>query len=200
MKTIGVFGDSITWGANDYEGGGWVTRLRNYFQYKSLSVDKDIDVYNLGVSGDNTEDLLRRFDVETKAREPDTIIFAIGINDSQFLISKRDNRVPLDNFESNLYSMIKRSVDAGKNVIILGLTRVDESKTTPIPWNTDKEYKNEYIEKYNNILKKLSKEFGLKYVDVYDLLSNNDLSDGLHPNATGHKKIFEMVKSKLLKI
>ena len=47
--TICIFGDSITWGAYDPEQGGWATRLRNYFEKQ----DNDVDVYNLGISGDN---------------------------------------------------------------------------------------------------------------------------------------------------
>ena len=86
MATICVFGDSIAWGAVDPENGGWVSSLRNYFESKSLRADLDTDVYNLGISGDNTDDLLERFDVEVEARKPDTIVFAIGINDAQFLI------------------------------------------------------------------------------------------------------------------
>ena len=76
MATICVFGDSIAWGAVDPENGGWVNCLRNYFESKSLRVDQDTDVYNLGISGDNTNDLLARFDVEVRARNPDTIVFA----------------------------------------------------------------------------------------------------------------------------
>ena len=59
-----IFGDSITWGAYDPEQGGWATRLRNYFEEK----DNDIDVYNLGISGDTTADLLERIEIEAKSR------------------------------------------------------------------------------------------------------------------------------------
>ena len=46
--TICVFGDSITWGASDYEKGGWVERLKTYL----MKNKNDVDVYNLGVSGE----------------------------------------------------------------------------------------------------------------------------------------------------
>lgn len=55
---ICVFGDSITWGAWDIEKGGWVQRLRNFVESSS---EEYIEIYNLGVSGDNTEDLLEIF-------------------------------------------------------------------------------------------------------------------------------------------
>ena len=61
-KIINIFGDSIAWGAYD-EMGGWANRLKQYF-----SEDKEnyIEVYNLGVSGDNSEKLLKRFFVEKR--------------------------------------------------------------------------------------------------------------------------------------
>ncbi len=74
---ICIFGDSITWGAFDYKNGGWVGRLRNYFEEK----DEEIEVYNLGVAGNKTKDLLARFENEVKVRKVDVIVFAIGIND-----------------------------------------------------------------------------------------------------------------------
>jgi lysophospholipase L1-like esterase len=197
MSTICVFGDSIAWGASDYEGGGWVAKLKRHFESEGLRVDLDTDVYNLGISGDNTGDLLKRFFVEAEAREPDTVIFAIGINDSQFVLSAQSNRVSLDAFRANLSEMISDTILKERKVYILGLTRVDEAKTTPIPWNTDKEYRNEYIEKYDNVLKELAAEHGVTYIDVLDTLETDDLHDGLHPNASGHQKIFEVVKAKL---
>ena len=51
-----IFGDSITQGFNDLTG-GWVQRLR-----ESLTLDDF--VINLGVSGDTSDGLLARFEVE----------------------------------------------------------------------------------------------------------------------------------------
>lgn len=47
---ICIFGDSITWGASDFEKGGWANRLRNYLEHK----DKGDKIYNLGIGGDTT--------------------------------------------------------------------------------------------------------------------------------------------------
>ena len=62
---ICIFGDSVTWGAYDPEQGGWATRLRNYFEAQ----ENNIDVYNLGISGDATADLLKRIEVEAKSHK-----------------------------------------------------------------------------------------------------------------------------------
>ena len=65
---ISIFGDSIVWGAHDLKLGGWVNRLRLYFNNKG---DYETDVYNNGISGDYIKDVLKRFDTEAQARNPD---------------------------------------------------------------------------------------------------------------------------------
>ena len=197
MATICIFGDSIAWGYNDSEKGGWINRLKCYYQSKNLRADEDTDVYNLGVSGNNTNDLLKRFDVELVARLSDDeniVVFAIGINDSQFVISKNDNRVPQDTFRVNLSNLVEKTKQHTNNIVFVGLTRVDESKTIPIPWNTDKNYSNEYIQKYDDIIKDVADKAGAKYISMEDVVGKDDLFDGLHSNTQGHIKIFEIVK------
>lgn len=84
------FGDSITWGAWD-EDGGWVNRIKKIVDKKIISSNFEYyhDIYNVGISGENTNDLLERFDNETLSRvdgDNQTIfVFAIGVNDSQFV-------------------------------------------------------------------------------------------------------------------
>lgn len=78
MSTICVFGDSIVWGEGDPVGGGWVSRLKRYYEEHNCGVS----VYNLGIDADTSEWLLSRIESETLAREPDIVVIAIGINDS----------------------------------------------------------------------------------------------------------------------
>ncbi len=199
--SILVFGDSITWGTADFEHGGWVTRL-----FIELGRDFEIDVYNLGVSGDKTPDLLERFESETKARveegEEVILIFAIGINDSYFIHSKNTLMTPLEEFKVNIQELIDRAQKISSKIIFVGLTPVDEPKTTPIPWNTDKSYTNENIKKYNEIIKSICQEKSIYFIEIFEKWINQDyknlLEDGLHPNSAGHKKIFETVKDFLI--
>ena len=188
-----IFGDSITWGAYDPEQGGWATRLRNYFEEK----DNDIDVYNLGISGDTTADLLERIEVEAKSREPNLIIFAIGINDAQFIYSTNGLRVSLDEFHQNLAKLLSVAKKFTDKVVFVGLTKVDESKTTPIPWNTDKSYTNENIKRLDNAIEKFCEDNKLKFISMESVVGNDDLIDGLHPNTVGHVKMFERMKSEI---
>src|SRR3989344_2914310 len=114
-----IFGYSITWGAYDPEQGGWATRLRNYFEAK----DNYTDVYNLGVSGDTTADLLARIEVEAKSREPNLIVFAIVINDAQFIHSTNGLRGSLDEFQQNLIKLLSIAKKFTDKVVFVCLTK-----------------------------------------------------------------------------
>ena len=194
-KKICVFGDSISQGYNDYRWGGWIDRLKIYF---NLS-DYDIPVFNLGVSGDNTFDLLKRFKVESEARNPELIIFAIGINDSQYINSKDNPSILLNEFNNNLLELKNLSKQFTNKIVFVGLTKVEELKVMPIPWSTTKYYDNENIRKYDLAIKNFCKENSLYFIEMFDLLDDEDLDDGLHPNLKGHEKMFLRVKNFLIK-
>lgn len=55
-------------------------------------------------------------------------------------------------------------------------------------------YDNENIEIYNNIIKEVSSQENLDFIDLKEVIKLEDLYDGLHPNTQGHKKIFDTVK------
>ena len=194
---ICIFGDSITWGAVDPENGGWVAQLRRYFETN----DYDISVYNQGISGDNTDDLLARFEVECKAREPQIIIFAIGVNDSQYVKTKDNPRVSLEKFQNNLVKLINQARNFSDKIAFIGLTAVEDEKLMPIPWSDEEKfYDNDNVAKYNSIIEKVSSEHNLPFLNLLDLLEPKHLDDGLHPNTEGHKKMFLKVKDFLLSI
>jgi lysophospholipase L1-like esterase len=187
---ICVFGDSIAWGAFDYEKGGWVERLKTFL----MESEEDVMLFNLGVHGDNTEDLVKRFHSESAAREPDLIVFAIGINDSQYIKTKDNPRVSLKKFVKNISKLAKMANKFTEKIIFVGLTKVDESKTMPLPWDTDKYYDNESIVKYNDALGEFCEKNSLMYADMRGVVEIQDLEDGLHPNAKGHEKMFEKLR------
>jgi len=190
---ICIFGDSITWGAYDPQNGGWVNRLRNHFEEQG----KDNDIYNLGISGDSTTDLFGRIEIEAKSREANLIVFAIGVNDAQFIHSTNSNRISDNDFENNIKKLFGIAKKFTSKIIFVGLTPVDETRTRPIPWNTDKTYTNERIKKFDLIIKDFCDENNLKFIPINDLLNNSDLIDGLRPNAQGHIKMFERIKPEI---
>lgn len=192
---ICIFGASSTWGAWDKEKGGWVNRLRLFLENNNM----DADVYNLGVSGDTTEDLLERLESEARAREAELFIFSIGDNDSAYKNKEGNYQVPPEKFRKNLLKLFKIAGKFTDKIIFLGLKPVDEFKTKPVPWHNVIYYTNKNINLYDGIIKDVCGKQKISYIDIKSVLSKNDLADGLHPNEKGHQKIFEVVKNYLLK-
>ena len=199
--TILFFGDSITWGAWDKEG-GWIARIKKFADQKIISSDFEYyhDLYNVGISGNNTSDLLERFDFETGNRideeEETAFVFAIGVNDSQF-VEKEGHRVPIDLFRSNLKSLIVKARKYSSKIVFVGLFPVDDSRLGPTSWDQNKSYKLEYVAKYNEALKQVCEFENIDFIDIYEKFVNKNfkelLIDGLHPNTKGHKQISEIV-------
>ena len=205
-----IFGDSIVWGASDIKG-GWVKRFKKFLN-RSNDYGRNFLVYKKGISGNTTIDLLGRLELEIrqllnegKNMKDAIIIFAIGINDSQFIYSKNNFRVLFRDFKDNLERLINIAKKFSSKIIFIGLTPVNESKTTPILWDKDKFYKNEYIKKYDAIIKLVCKNNNLFYINIFKEFMKSDYKkmlnrlDGLHPNSKGHQKIFEIVKEILIK-
>ncbi len=194
-KIINIFGSSIAWGACDNEMGGWANRLQVYL---SKDTKNYFETYNLGVSGDNSENLLKRFTFENEVRNPDVIMIGIGINDSQYINSKDNPRVPLEKFENNLMELVRQAKKFTEEIIFVGLTKVDETKLMPTPWDSTKYYDEENVAIYNTKVKEICEKNNLLFVPIIDLLSNEDLEDGLHPNSKGHEKMFLRIKDFLI--
>lgn len=194
---ICVLGDSIVYGAWDEEKHGYVNRLK-----ESIKNKKEIEnVYALGIPGETSEGLLKRIDIELNSRVPSTIIIAIGINDAIYIKSKTKEAVNQDNFINNISKIIAISKKYTNNILVLGLTRVIEEHTTPILWSDDEMYFNSTIEKYDTALAKCCTINNVEYLKMFDMLDDSDIcEDGIHPNATGHEKIYKAIKEKGEKI
>lgn len=201
MKIL-IFGDSIVWGAWDREL-GWAYRLKKYLDNKTLdsNFNSYYETHVLGVSGDTTEDLLKRFipEIEVRASSDEKllIIFAIGINDSLLELDNKKNQVSLEKFNQNIKELISQAKKFSSDILFLGFTPVDESKVNPIPWHPKCAYTIESAKAFDNTLKKICNENSVAYLEVAQSLSILNLEDGIHPNTEGHKKIFNSVRNSL---
>lgn len=200
-----IFGASITWGAWDKEG-GWAQRIKSFADNKAMTKDLKnyVAVYCLGISGNNTNDLLKRFDSEIRARidkeEKTLILVEIGINDSQYVLSEKKHRVSPEQYRNNLLKIIAKSHQFNADLIFVGLTPVDQ-RVDPIPWRQGKSYRLEFVRKYEDIIKEVSKEQNIPFIEAMSRFMKKGykklLIDGLHPTTEGHKIIFEEVKKYL---
>ncbi len=203
---IFAFGDSITYGASDLEMGGWTNRLRLYFDNKNDG--PDVRFYNMGVPGETTDGLVKRFrqETETRLREnwENLFIFAYGMNDCAFLPAESKFAVDLDGFYGNLNRTIKESKMFSSEIILLNINPVVD-EITAVPRENRKHRLNENIDRYNEKIKEIADQNSLLLADVNSEFKKQDYEellseDGLHPNAEGHKVIFEMVKKRVEKL
>lgn len=201
-----VFGDSITYGKQDNEG-GWVQRLRKFLDKKnSVGASAAYSVYNLGISVNATSNLLERFESEAKARAEGqdlVIIIGIGLCDTKFFLETGGLEVSPEEFRSNIEKIIFSARKFSEKIVFVGLLPVDDEKLNPIPWIPGISYKSEYVEQYNGILKSVCKKNKIPFIDLYPKFSKLDyksmLADGYHPNSKGHRKIFSIVKNFLVR-
>lgn len=189
--SICVFGDSIAWGAYDPVGGGWVTLLRNYVEHEWERFN-DKSVYNLGICGETTTTVLARFQNEFKVREPEIIVFAMGINDSSNWNVGGKPVVPPEEFKTNLHQITQIAKKYTDKIIFVGLTPIDEKITHP--FDTENTFLLDQTKKYDQMIKEHCSQNNLIFIDIINRLTLEDIDDGVHPNSAGHHKIFEAVK------
>jgi len=185
MNRIGIWGDSITWGAWDFEMGGWVARLRHFIENYHQA---ERQVYNMGIDGDKLQDVAKRFDAEYAAREPEIIIFAVGINDSPH--DSHPDGTMLNEFEKSYSDLVAKVKGKAKQIVIVSPTNVDDEQ--------ESSFTNAGIKPYVEATKKVAASHQLTFVDVFGLIEKKDLQyDGLHPETGGHEKIFQEVSKAL---
>lgn len=180
-----IFGDSIVYGLFDNEYYGWVNRIKINLQRKNNFI------FNLAIPGQNSFDILNKFEKELINRynkeDEFKIIFSFGIKDAQLINS--DNKIA--DFKNNVLEIIEKTKKYTENIYFIGLLKPDIT--------IRKEYKLDSVIHIDNCLEDICKLQNVKYIRIRDLINNDELSDGLHPNEVGHKKIADIIEEKIYK-
>jgi lysophospholipase L1-like esterase len=203
MNVIFV-GASITQGYWDTDG-GWVTRIAKRFIKQAIETD-DYDipmVFNLGISGDNADKILKRLDVELMARvdgREDIVVFSFGTNDSSVRGGKPVSSP--EKFMSDLAKVKEISEKYVDEIIFMNILPCDETRTQPVAWNDAVYYYNQRIDSFNDAVSQFCEKNSLKMIDIFtpfSLTNTNSrlLIDGLHPDTAGHQLIAEVVTKEL---
>jgi acyl-CoA thioesterase-1 len=180
LKNIVFLGNSITAGY----GVGESEAFPALIQHKIDSLKLPYKVINAGISGETSADGLSRINWVLK-QPVDILVLELGGNDGL-------RGIPLEGTSKNLQGII----DAVKNkypavkLILAGME---------IPPNMGKKYTDEFRALYGQLAKKnnaLLIPFLLKGVGGEPNLNQ---SDGIHPNAEGHKIVAENVWAVLKK-
>ncbi len=197
-----VFGDSITQGFWDIDG-GWVSRIRKH--YDQLCIDgTDPDsptIFNLGVSADSSSDVLARLAVETKARanQEVALVISVGVNDSR--TKSGTNFSDPEQYKRNLAAILERAKEYSSKIMFVGLTPCAEERSNPVAWN-DTGYTNDRIKEFDATLREFCTANSVAFIEVFEPFTNAQaktelLPDGVHPNSEGHQLIATLVLPQL---
>lgn len=197
-----VFGDSITQGFWDIEG-GWVSHIRKHYDQQMIdgTDDDPPTIFNLGVSGNSSDDVLARFENETRVRATEELAFviAIGVNDSRTKAGV--NYSDTNRYKQNLSEIVKLAKQYSSRILFVGLTPCVEERSNPVSWG-DTGYTNKRINEFDDTLRQFCKENQALFVEVFEPFAKAEtetelLPDSLHPNDKGHQLIANLIKPKL---
>jgi lysophospholipase L1-like esterase len=191
-------GDSITDGGrrkdnntyNTFEQLGSGYALFASTQLLKTYADKQLKIYNRGISGNKVFQLRERWESETLAFNPDVLSILIGVNDYWHTLTG-DYKGTVEIYENDLRALLKLTKDKLPNIqlvlcepfVLRGGSAIDESRWFPM------------FDAYRQALKKLADEFHAVFVpfqSAYDEAlrlapASYWARDGVHPDLPGRQ-------------
>jgi acyl-CoA thioesterase I len=194
-------GDSITNGTGDEACLGWAGRVC----VAARKAGHDVTYYNLGIRGDTSRLIAKRWRSECAARLPAdyqcALVFAVGVNDAAHR-SDEGLRVPIPESVAILRQMLGEAA-AWLPTLFIGPAPCEESffpSTTPTGLVTD--LKNQRIAALSDAYARFAPEIPVPYLDVFAPLSRSPAyrqalrdGDGVHPTGAGYAAIADLVEA-----
>ena len=210
MASILCFGDSITQGFVDPDG-GWTQRLRRRLDQDATIPMGDTTfpahaVFNLGVSGDTTEGLAARLERELEPRQlgdQSIVVIAVGVNETAFDPVTGRPAHDAERFAATLAELVAAARRHTDRVLLVGLLPCDEARMQPAPWSEDgrEHYANDRIGQFNQAVRRVAAGTGVALADCFEEVLAGDhtalLHDGLHPNGAGHQLLADRIGERL---
>lgn len=190
------FGDSITYGEYDGIFGGWVDILKRYALQKYNEGGNELILFNLGIGGETSEGLVKRIQNEMTARnaEDGNIVF-IGYGANDLAVKDQKQIVNSQQFKANIDKAIQLAQNFSKEIYLVSILPISEKVAGKIS-TTGKVRTNEEVSIYNQILKGITIENSLIYIDFYSaFLEDKEVllsKDGVHPNEKGYGMMAEI--------
>jgi lysophospholipase L1-like esterase len=149
---------------------------------------------NAGHSGNRTDEMLARFQVDVLDKHPSVVVILGGTNDIRQLEAPTTD---------NINTMADRAAASGAKVVIC---LVPPASVALYPTRFDQATNDAHIRAFNQQLRNLAAGFGYRVVDYYGALTNADGSqnvalfvstDLIHPNADGYRAMWPLLQSSL---
>lgn len=164
---------------------------------------EDPSVFNAGIGGNNTVDLLNRIDKDCLALKPKLTILMVGTNDMNSV-----KHVPLHEYEKNLDTMAKMITHSGSKLLMMTILPAYEPDL--LTRHPSAFYEPEGVsgrrKQVNEVIKRVSKKYKADFLDLglrFDAIgkigtgkdsliqneANSNKRDGIHPTANGYRFI-----------
>ena len=199
-KHIVFFGDSITQAGVDP--GGYITVLGEMLVQKGL--DKNYQLTGAGIGGNKVYDLYLRMEEDVLAKNPQTVVIWVGVNDVWHKKS-HGTGTDADKFVKFYEAIIRKLRERQIEVLIC----------TPAAIGEKTDFSNELdgdLNKYANIIRGLAQRTNCPLIDLrkvfleYNLKNNSQnlekgvlTTDGVHLNAAGNKLVADEMAKALIK-
>jgi acyl-CoA thioesterase-1 len=171
MRTLLVFGDSLSAGFGVEPNENWVTLLQKRLEAKGYGYR----VVNASISGDTTSGGLSRLSRALRTHQPSIILIELGGNDGL-------RATPIPVIRENLSRMIGMAQVSGVRVVLAGMR---------MPPN----YGNHYTTEFARLYPELAKEHDAALIGflLEGVALNKELMqpDGIHPNAVAQPKLLD---------
>ena len=199
--TIVTLGDSITKGVRpgvrpeQTFSAVWEAKLRRQ--------GVPVEVHNVGIGGERTDQALRRLDQEVIALHPDLVIVMYGTNDSWVDPGKAKSRLSAETYEANLRELIRRLRAAHIQSVLM----TEPMYGAGFMKNGLGEEANGRITGYMEVCRKVAADLQVPLVDNFAVWGaarrggqplQDWTTDGCHPNPAGHAVIAETMMKALL--
>lgn len=160
--------------------------------YGEFASQMQTSVINRGISSEKTDTMLQRLEDSVLVSKPRNLVMLMGVND--FL-----EGVEKDVIVSNIKQMIEttKQKSPSTNILLQSIYPFNKDMRNSLFKRIQVIGKdNEDIKAINTDLKQLARDEDIIFVDVYDLLINEEGNlkedyayDGLHPNTQGYLSI-----------
>lgn len=182
---IAVVGDSIAYGRSD-PAGGWAHHLAQAHIARDEANNR---LYNLAIPGRTLAGMHAYTPAEVTTRKVDTVIIGAGIND---LAGVEGHPTSAEELLHHLESLCQLLEADGRQPILLTPLWVD---TTVARQQMGFDVDLAPVQKYRNLLLTWAEETQHTVIDLYPVLENRPerFTDGVHPDAQGHRLLWEAI-------
>lgn len=192
---IVLLGDSITRGVRP--GVKLSETFGAILEADAKAMGIDVEVVNVGIGGERTDQALKRLERDVLSRKPDIVTIMYGTNDSYVDQGKSESRLSLPAYSENLVLLVVQLRKAGVTPILMTEPRW-AADATP---NGAGENPNVRLEKYVAACREVARKYEVHLVDHFANWTEAGkkvnlrewTTDGCHPNPRGHRELASLL-------